>query len=785
MLYRRGALEPEPVLYCLYCRGALESDHVSSQLHHWVDLMFGYKLDGPAALAAKNVYLCRARATASASPHPAGPGCVLQRGMHQLFALPHPPRMSRAAAERLGGGTCVAGLPQAGSSSGTACMPLNSSSSSSLRGSSPASSAAAAVSLSCLDDLEALEMRYDCCGDDPDDDSGGLQGLDPGGYWEPGPLRREGPRGAAHAGRQGGALQVGGNGSSGGSPPRQHDWRAGDLVQGARKVVPGAAAGGGGGEAHAFQGSLTTAWPCDLTPASCPRHLPSPYLHLPRPAAGEPEGGSWAGPDVRALGIIAVQLYLQRPCFASAADVDAWSGLARTLPPGPRRFAELCLGCHAGSPQALLSDPFFPRELHQCYSLLAPCMQLLTRLPEQPGAATASLSLSSRHGSSSSMDAVGLRGTAGPRPVAAAHLNPDPSIAMDPDWILESDHSLDPENGSPPLSPCHSYSSLLVPSGAAVAPAALPRSQSDSQPFAACTRGVPDRAGAPPALFSEGGPSLDHVQRSGGATDSPSTAEARSSGVPGGGSPEDDVGGCSSVAPRRVTGVAVCKRSPPPPPPAADAAVAGCAPPAGGDAHALPAPDPAAALACLARRVRGGGLRRSTLRHGGCLAVSLPHMVYLLRLLALQQQHAERQQAGDAACRHACEVLHAVVQAAPPHLLVRHVVPFLRDTLYPETGSSSACGSSGWPGATSTSPLRLWLLQPPLHEALILALGVQLYVEAVLPLVTGCLLAPPTRGSHAGTNPDLATGEGPAVLLCVHVCMCSGVCECVCVRVYV
>ncbi|KAH0704978.1 hypothetical protein KY290_012023 [Solanum tuberosum] len=62
-------------------RDALESDRVSHQLHHWIDITFGYKLCGDAAVAAKNVML--------PSSAPTKPKSV---GRRQLFTKPHPPR---------------------------------------------------------------------------------------------------------------------------------------------------------------------------------------------------------------------------------------------------------------------------------------------------------------------------------------------------------------------------------------------------------------------------------------------------------------------------------------------------------------------------------------------------------------------------------------------------------------------------------------------------------------------------------------------------------------------
>eukprot|EP00667_Euglena_gracilis_P002411 EG_transcript_2411 len=82
-------------------RLALESDYVSAHLHHWLDLVFGYKLTGPAAVRAKNVVLpVAARPGSSGGPTPAPP----TRGFMQLFTRPHPMRFSAHSpqlAERL------------------------------------------------------------------------------------------------------------------------------------------------------------------------------------------------------------------------------------------------------------------------------------------------------------------------------------------------------------------------------------------------------------------------------------------------------------------------------------------------------------------------------------------------------------------------------------------------------------------------------------------------------------------------------------------------------------
>ncbi|KAL4579209.1 hypothetical protein LXL04_015347 [Taraxacum kok-saghyz] len=62
-------------------REALESDRVSSQIHHWIDIIFGYKMSGEAAIDAKNVML-----------QPSQPANARSAGRRQLFSIPHPAR---------------------------------------------------------------------------------------------------------------------------------------------------------------------------------------------------------------------------------------------------------------------------------------------------------------------------------------------------------------------------------------------------------------------------------------------------------------------------------------------------------------------------------------------------------------------------------------------------------------------------------------------------------------------------------------------------------------------
>ncbi|XP_074539600.1 neurobeachin-like protein 2 isoform X1 [Halichoeres trimaculatus] len=90
-------------------RKALECEHVSSHLHEWIDLIFGYKQRGEEAVNALNVfYYCTYEgavdldAIANETERKALEGIISNFGQTpcQLLKEPHPPRMSAANASR-------------------------------------------------------------------------------------------------------------------------------------------------------------------------------------------------------------------------------------------------------------------------------------------------------------------------------------------------------------------------------------------------------------------------------------------------------------------------------------------------------------------------------------------------------------------------------------------------------------------------------------------------------------------------------------------------------------
>jgi len=66
-----------------YHRSMLEGDYVSAHLHHWIDIVFGYKLQGDAAVKAKNIHLSLVD----------GHTTIYNHGIVQLFNTPHPKKI--------------------------------------------------------------------------------------------------------------------------------------------------------------------------------------------------------------------------------------------------------------------------------------------------------------------------------------------------------------------------------------------------------------------------------------------------------------------------------------------------------------------------------------------------------------------------------------------------------------------------------------------------------------------------------------------------------------------
>eukprot|EP00467_Chlorarachnion_reptans_P011227 CAMPEP_0114534328 /NCGR_PEP_ID=MMETSP0109-20121206/27777_1 /TAXON_ID=29199 /ORGANISM="Chlorarachnion reptans, Strain CCCM449" /LENGTH=4259 /DNA_ID=CAMNT_0001717725 /DNA_START=231 /DNA_END=13011 /DNA_ORIENTATION=- len=91
----------DPRRFVRIMRDALESEHVSNNLHHWIDLIFGYKQQGKAAVEAQNVFYYLTYEDAidiDAITDPVDKMSIIAQinnfgqTPHQIFKKSHPPR---------------------------------------------------------------------------------------------------------------------------------------------------------------------------------------------------------------------------------------------------------------------------------------------------------------------------------------------------------------------------------------------------------------------------------------------------------------------------------------------------------------------------------------------------------------------------------------------------------------------------------------------------------------------------------------------------------------------
>eukprot|EP00798_Chlamydomonas_sp_ICE-L_P029717 gene29717-5152_t len=380
---------------------ALESPFVSSHLPLWIDLMFGHKLAGTAAVVAKNVYLSSVSPTGprqdSHSSSGGGSGgaprrgamngvgdgayWTSMRGMHQLFGKPHPSRMR----------STMWGMLHTGAGSFAAAH----------------LSPELHASLADLDALERLGGESVTLG------GGGGDWAQPSSSSVLSPLT--GPQTArAHwdlsqPSRRLDAFEVEVAQKVEADQKLANSWIGSELllwdgqpyIGGEMWSIPGRISSKSQHQSS-HQNSHRNSQPEAAVPAPADTVEPSTDSNLNSNGQGSNTMGAGPAPgtygaDIIALGRLVVQLYSGRPCLIPPDDLSHWSRLARQLPPAVRRFANMCFraGSRAGGAEAaegaggtgregaqlaagLLVDHFFPSQVHAAARIMSALPRMMS-----------------------------------------------------------------------------------------------------------------------------------------------------------------------------------------------------------------------------------------------------------------------------------------------------------------------------------------------------------------------------------------------------------------------